>query len=293
MATALPAGADPTATLEPLAGDPEGDQRLTLGIPPGAAGDPGPRGPGITDVTVTTLPAGSNATAALQPIAGDPEGDQRLVLRVPRGADGAPGSIDDPDLTHINGLSWVHDIPLSIDEFNKLVVDQALDNDPDSPRDTGIGLVISFDRPVRMATIINPNQANDRSPRSNVFELYVRIRDQQFDVEHECVVPQVICQPVEVQQIDQNGLITAIAPRPGLDVGQAVRLVLRHTDLSWFMNMNPMFLRVVLRTDFVLDEPSGKAVDGNNIGGLVPRRPSGNGRQGDGFESWFTVIRPQ
>ena len=291
-ATALPAGADPTATLEPLAGDPEGDQRLTLGIPPGAAGDAGPRGPGITEVTVSTLPAGSNATAALQPIAGDPEGDQRLVLRVPRGADGAPGSIDDPDLTHINGLSWVHDVPLSIDEFNKLVVDQILD-DPDSPRDAGIGLVISFDRPVQMATIINPAQLNDRSPRSNVFELYVRIRDQQFDVEHECVVPQVICQPVEVQQVDGNGLITAIAPRPGLEIGQAVRLVLRHTDLSWFMNMNPMFLRVVLRTDFVLDEPSGKAVDGNNIGGQVPRRPSGNGRQGDGFESWFTVIRPQ
>jgi DNA-binding beta-propeller fold protein YncE len=288
--TGLPGGAEPTATLEPIAGDPEGDQRLALGIPRGADGDPGPRGPGITEVTVTTLPAGSNATATLQPIAGDPEGDQRLALGIPRGAD---GSMDDPDLTHINGLSWVHNRPMSIDEFDRLIVDPVLDNDPESPREIGIGLVISFDRPVRMETIIDPKQGNEREPRSDVFELYVRIRDDQFEVEHECVVPQVICQPVEVQQIDPDGLITVIAPRPGAEVAEAVRLVLRHSDLSWFRSVNPMFLRVVLRTDFVLDDVSGKAVDGNNIGGLVPRRPSGNGRQGDGFESWFRVFADQ
>jgi len=46
--------------------------------------------------------------------------------------------------------------------------------------------------------------------------------------------------------------------------------------------------RVLFRADFALDV-EGRAVDGNHIGGGVPARPSGNGREGGTFESWFRV----
>jgi hypothetical protein len=92
QATTLAAGSAATAALLPIMGDPEGDQRLMLGIPRGADGAPGNRGPGITQAVAATLPPGSSATAALVPIPGDPEGDQRLLLGLPRGADGAPGN---------------------------------------------------------------------------------------------------------------------------------------------------------------------------------------------------------
>ena len=239
---------------------------------------------------MTTAPPGANAGAELQPIAGDPEGDQRLALRVPRGEPGEPGPpgpVDDPDVTQIVGLSWVHDAALGRAEFEKLMVDASI-ADVTTARDIGIGLVILFSKEVQMATIVKQPTAADPSPRSQVFQLYVRLQINEFAVECECLVPQVVCQAVQVNQVDGNGLITDITPLPGKETTKAVRLVLPHTNYVWFMQANPMRLRVELRADFVLDL-DGKAVDGNNIGGLTPGRPSGNGRQGDTFESWLTV----
>jgi hypothetical protein len=292
-ATSLPAGADPTATLQPLSNDPEGDLRLELGLPPGADGATGPRGPGITDVAVSTLPAGADATATLQPIAGDPEGDLRLQLGIPRGEQGPAGPLDDPELTHIIGLSWAHDEAMPFNDFLNLIADPDLDNLTD-PRRRGIGLVIMFDQEVQMATVLRETDpSRPQAPtRSEVFQLYARTSDDQTELLCECLVPRLFHQPVEVIAVDGDGRIVEIAPRPGQERAKAVRLVLPHTDFSWIFNTNPLFLRIVFRADFALDL-NDKAVDGNHIGGLVPNRPSGNGRQGDTFESWFTVPRDE
>jgi hypothetical protein len=160
--------------------------------------------------------------------------------------------------------------------------------DRESPRQEGIGIVIMFDQEVQMRTVI---REEGRLPiRSEVFQLYARTRDQQMGLLCECLVPELIYQPVEVTELDGNGRIVAIAPRPGAERATAVRLVLPHIDFSWVFSEPLLFLRIVFRSDFALDI-NDRAVDGNHIGGLVPTRPSGNGRQGTTFESWFTVLR--
>ncbi len=53
------------------------------------------------------------------------------------------------------------------------------------------------------------------------------------------------------------------------------------------MGTAAVFFRVVFRADFAMDlQDEPNAVDGNHIGGIVP---TGNGRPGNTFESWFTV----
>jgi DNA-binding beta-propeller fold protein YncE len=285
MVSTLEAGSSATATLEPIAGDPEGDQRLQLNVP---RGDTGVRGPGITAVTVTTLAAGSSATATLEPIAGDPEGDQRLQLGIPRGEQGPPGPGDDPTLTHIVGLSWAHNATLTVNAMQHLLIDPNLSNVTD-PRRDGLGLVIAFDNEVNIGTILQPaDPENPQAPlTSEVFQLFARVLDRQQGLLCECLIPEARYQPVEVTSVEDTGRITEIVPRPGLESAKAVRLVF--DGVPPVFDTTQLFLRVVFRADFALDT-NGSAVDGNNIGGLVPQRPSGNGRQGDDFISWFFAM---
>jgi Collagen triple helix repeat (20 copies) len=261
-----------------------------------AEGVPGPRGPaGERGLKGETGAQGAKGDTGAQGATGakgetgaqGPKGETgETGARGLQGPAGPPGPIEDPDLTHIIGLSWTHNGALNPTEFEKLIVDNNF-GDTTSPRKDGIGLVIAFDRAVRTSTIFGSADPN-RATRSEVFQLYVRLHDDNNGVECECLIPGVMGQPVEVIQVDANNRIIEIEPRPGKELVKAVRLALPHTDFSWYLRMNPMFLRVVLRADFVLDEKD-KAVDGNHIGGLVPQRPSGNGRQGDTFESWFNV----
>jgi hypothetical protein len=272
-ATTLEPGSEATASLIPIPGDPEGDHVLRLGIPAGADGG---RGPGIVAVSVATLPPGSSATAALVPIPGDPEGDQMLQLGIPRGQPGTPGPIDDPELTHITNLSWVHAGGFdSIDEWAGFVQE--------------LGLVIKFDEEfggVQTRTLYDivdsPNFG--QVGISEVFELRVR-RNTDMGM-CECRLSNVFCEPVEAEVDPATGRIVNVNPLP-LDIENtpAVRLMM-NSDMA--RQVGAAFCRVVFRSDFALDM-NKKAVDGNHIGGLVPERPTGNGREGGTFESWFTV----
>ena len=279
-AETLEPGTEATATLVPISGD---DFELRLGIPAGENGTDGGRGPGIVDVSVTTLPPGSSATADLEPmIAEEPEGDQRLLLGIPRGQQGAPGPVEDPELTHITHLSWGHGMHFeTTDEWIRFARE--------------LGLVIAFDTEfggVQPKTVYNivdlPNLGSVGV--SEVFELRVR-RNTDMGL-CECRLPNVFCEPVEVVEIDPaTGRIVAVNPLP-LDVERtpALRLIM---NAETARRVDRAFCRVVFRSDFALDMKD-KAVDGNHIGGRVPDRPTGNGRQGGTFESWFTVgLKPE
>jgi len=87
-----------------------------------------------------------------------------------------------------------------------------------------------------------------------------------------------------------------VSARPPDDVrpeepARGFQLVLRGEDRDAMRALDSMAdpqARVLFRADFALDV-EGRAVDGNHIGGGVPARPSGNGREGGTFESWFRV----
>ncbi len=177
----------------------------------------------------------------------------------------------DPTLTHIVAVSWVHD-DVSYDSIDGFV---------DRLRRPGI--VIAFDNNVRMDTIFAR-----RDPRllSEVFQLLARAEANGGLVD--VIVPLLRCEACEPTEFDGDGRITAVEPRPGEEVTQAVRLFLpddtRIPDVV--VEFDVTAYRVVFRSDLVLDEDE-RAVDGNHLGGRVPDDRSGNGQQGGTFESWF------
>lgn len=222
-----------------------------------AEGIPGPRGP-----------AGAQGPEGPQGPPG-PEGPQG-----PPGPQGPAGT--DPKTTRIIALSWKHDDFL--DDPMQLLFDPNL-SDTEERREN-LGLVIAFENGVQMRTIFQ--DLGDRRTRSEVFVLYARHRDPRTGLLCECIVPDAFYQPVE-PRIEGN-LVVAIRPLPGEPVAKAVRLILTNKQIGTG-DVNPIAFRIVLRSDFVLDIED-RAIDGNHIGG---RLPTGNGRQGTTFESWFTV----
>jgi hypothetical protein len=102
------------------------------------------------------------------------------------------------------------------------------------------------------------------------------------------------CLPFDDFQVDGDGLIRDVDARPPDAVrpdrpARGFQLVLGDRDPPPALrDLAHPTLRVIFRADFALDEEE-RAVDGNHIGGRVPERPSGNGREGGTFESWFTV----
>jgi hypothetical protein len=322
-ATALDAGEDPTADVEPAPGGVEGDQRLVLGIPRGQDGDPGPRGPGITEASVTTRDPGTGATASLESIVGDPEGDQRLVLGIPRGANIVDVVLDTPDtgtadadldpidplnpegdqrltliipiptpeppepedFNRVINASWHHDEVLTLGAFMDRV-NPLVDGEP-----INLGLVVQFESEVLVETL------HERS----VFVLARRLDE--TGLECECVLPmkvepvaaadttlQVVCMLVgDTQRLREFELVNEV--KIETDSFDAVRLVPAE-DSSWdkilsqIDEFNIRRLTVVLRGDWILDQNKA-ALDGNHIWPGVPELPSGNGTQGN---DWISVI---
>ncbi|MBN1872729.1 MAG: hypothetical protein JXA33_00740, partial [Anaerolineae bacterium] len=284
--TTLEPGSDATASLFHLP-FPSRDFALRLGIPAGKDGEDGIRGPGIVDVDVTTLAPGSGATASLETITADPEGDQILHLGIPRGEPGEPGG--DERVPRIVALSWKHDAIIPPGAFQNFLVDPNI-TDPD-PRTEHLGLVIMFDSEIDMRTILQESDpGNPEAPtRSEVFQLYARLFDDATGLLCECLIPGATHMPVEVLNMDGDDLITEIEPRPGAEVAKAVRLVFAEKNFPGVFDRERLFVRVVLRADFVLDVEEGKGVDGNFIGGKLP---TGNARQGNTFESWLRMGDP-
>jgi hypothetical protein len=146
-----------------------------------------------------------------------------------------------------------------------------------------------FDREVQMPTVFRAEDRGDpRTTRSEVLQAIVRA-PLEGDLTHcECVIPRAMYQAVEVVERDGAGRITRIRPRQGADTSLAVRLVFPRQLSAIFDTAAPeLMIRVLFRADFAMDtQGEPRAVDGNFIGA---RFPTGNGREGDQFESWFYV----
>jgi hypothetical protein len=241
-----------------------------------AEGVPGPRGP-----------AGLPGPQGERGDKGDPGKDGLPGAKGDKGDKGNPGPLNDPDLTHIIGTSWRHDQVFKINDWLALIEDPAIDK-PD-PRTTGLGLVIEFDRVVQMNTIFSVPFPPNTLTRSEVFQLFVRLNISGNLLEG--LVFNERIQPVEVLKKNAENIITQIRPLVGADKAKAVRLVYPKDTIIGPARSLGAFLRIVLRADFVLDE-NDKAVDGNNLGGRVPTKPSGDGRQGSTFESWVGTEQP-
>jgi len=267
----------------------------------GLTGPTGPRGPGIErPVTVNTLPPGSSATAILDPIPGDPEGDLHLTLNIPRGADGV--SPVEPELPKIIGMSWIHNKVYDYADFIKLICDP--DWDKPGPRPDHLGLVLVFSENVLMKDIIQRfSDGQAEWTWSEVFQANLRLFDPNGFTERLFAAPRVmIWQPVKAD-LAADGMVTSVEPLPGEETINAVRMVLTsENEDAWKSGFLPFiptpvnnlmpslpFMRVILRSDFVHSADREFMVDGNFLNGHLP---SGNGKQGDDFESWFYIQMP-
>ncbi len=248
-----------------------------------AEGVPGPRGP--AGEQGQRGERGEQGEQGLQGIQGQ-RGLQGLQ-GIP-GRDGRDGvDATEPELTHIIGLSWAHEARLADSEARRVLVDTKFTDLNDRREETG--LVIQFDREVRTSSIFQGSRSEDPTEsRSEVFQAYIRLHDEQFPVQHECVISGAMYQAVEVTGHDGNGLISEIAPLPGAEFTKAVRLFFPREAIRVFSaNDADVPIRILLRCDFVMDtQGRPRAVDGNFVGASFP---TGNGREGDQFESWFYV----
>ena len=252
-------------------------------------GRPGPRGPaGQPGVDGTDGRDGRDGTDGADGADGEDGRDGENGVGVPPG--GTSGQMlvkinntdfntewvdppvgGDTTLTHIVAVSWVHN------DFSYGSIDEFLTR----LRETGI--VIAFDRRVRMETIF---ARRDPTVLSEVFQLLGRAESIGGLVD--VIVPLLRCEACEPREFDRDGRITAVDPQPGKETTRAVRLFLpRETRIpDVIVEFAVTSYRVVFRADLVLDE-DGRAVDGNHLGGRVPDERSGNGQQGGTFESWF------
>jgi hypothetical protein len=148
-----------------------------------------------------------------------------------------------------------------------------------------------FDREVQIETIFGSTDRGDpATSRSEVFQAFVRSPEPDDLVHCECVIPGGVYQAVEVLEQDAAGRITRVRPLQGAPTASAVRLVFPRTLSAIFDTSAPeLMIRVLFRADFAMDtQAEPRAVDGNFIGA---RLPTGNGREGDQFESWLYVSK--
>ena len=93
-----------------------------------------------------------------------------------------------------------------------------------------------------------------------------------------CPIQRVNVHPLEEIQNDGNGLVTSFKVAASRDRSKGFALI---ADGSEFRPSET--LRVLIRADFIIDVKD-RPLDGNHIGGKLP---SGNGKAGDDFLSWF------
>jgi DNA-binding beta-propeller fold protein YncE len=272
--TSLPSDAAPTATLTPIPGDPEGDQRLALSLPRGA---PGVRGPGITQATVQVITSGSS-TATLTPIPGDPEGDQRLDLRL------VVPQAQLPNAPHITAASWYHDEVLNPETFvNRFGFLRETDN---------LGFVVAFDTPIRTETLHQRSffalVRRVASPFETdvVLPMEVEYIDDDFNM-NDVDIRWLHGNTTIPEDITRNLITSANVVDGDPRIVRAVRLVIPRTlDIANIRELGITRVTIIMRGDYVLGE-NGVALDGNNIWPGVPDIKSGNGAPGD---DWVSII---
>ena len=282
------------AVLEPIdAADPDGDQRLVLTIPAGADGAAGPRGPGVTDVSVTILNTDdpNAATATLTPISGDPEGDFRLDLELPQGPQAEPIQ---EDFNTVVNASWHLDEVFGEVEFLNAFANGGNATDASD----ALGLVVQFEKPVLTLSLHNRSAF-----------IMARWRDER-GLECDCRIPTRVLpiadakandRPVRwlVGDVEENtsfNLITEVSLNLGTTVDSAIAVQLTpEAGAGWndFMQLvkgqevRRLTITVVLKGDWIVSEDDKLALDGNNIWPGIPDRPSGNGTQGN---DWISAL---
>ena len=233
---------------------PQGDP----GIPgiPGIAGTPGDDGTGIAEVNLDILPPGSQPTLTVTSSAGG------LVVTI-----GLPDAAQALDLNRIIALSWIHNQPFpgiaDVGEFGNLI------------NETGIA--VEFAEEVRFDQFTG----SDKPGESMLVEL------QRRDVRRGdlcwCAVPRINVFPLEEIENDGNGLVTKFTVAGSRSTSKGFALIAN--DIGF--GADAQTLRVLIHADFIIDVKE-RPLDGNHIGGKLP---SGNGRPGNDFLSWFTLPR--
>jgi hypothetical protein len=224
---------------------------------PGADGGIGSDGVGIEDVDLTVLPPGSAPTVNVK------TGTTGLIVTLGL-PDSAPAALD---LNRIRALSWLHGEVYpgvaNVDDFNAMI------NDKDR------GIAVAFESEVSFKQFTGPKKFGP----SLLVELQRQDRDQN---ETRCWCPlRTEVRPLgEEIESDDSGLVTRFAPAPNRLNSPGFSLMVN--DVRFDPGET---LRLVLYADFLLDTKD-RPLDGNHIGG---RLPTGNGRAGGAFISWFTV----
>ncbi|MFC4260974.1 hypothetical protein ACFOZ5_18290 [Marinobacter lacisalsi] len=245
-----------------------------------AEGTPGPRGPaGAQGPEGPEGPAGPLGPAGPRGPAG-PAGPQGPAgprgERGQRGQRGEPGPINDPDLGHIIAINWEHS------GFDS----EGLSNPDEAVEFTSrTGFAIAFDRPVELAPLMI------KGGPSPVATLELHVSGQVITVAPSEILP--IRPDIEpegyIKDFDiidsEEGKADGILIRFPEDINLGDR---RATRLTFRLNLNCEFLMA-----------DGKAIDGQHVGGALSNnlknepgyRPTGNGREGGVFVSWFFVTR--
>ena len=178
------------------------------------------------------------------------------------------------DLPHIIGINWTHGDEMGWEEFKDMLWK---DTDEDESYDKGLelekkGLVVTFDRPIAPHTI-NRHTFLFAAIITDTATGYKLLR---------YIPPEHIL--VQTDHADGKTKATFIVERGWL--GDELRGT--HSAIG-----EGAEFQIILRGDHILEDKgdgkTGKALDGNFIGGKFP---TGNGTQGGDFVSWFSV-RPR
>jgi len=222
----------------------------------GAAGAPGTDGASVDSVDLIVLDPGSEPT--LQSTQ-DEDGDWHLTFGLPQAT-----PAETLDLNSIVALGWVHGsaYPSPIqDTINSM--------------DTGIA--IAFARPVLFSAFTGSESAG----ASMLVELQRRAQ-QANGGDMTCWGPldRILVAPLESSTY-ADGVIQEFKVAESADLAWGI--VIYGDDVSLEVGE---VLRVILHCDFIVEKEDQPALDGNFQGA---RLPTGNGRPGNDFISWFTV----
>jgi hypothetical protein len=230
--------------------------------PPGPRGEPGQAGPqgpqGVRGPQGDTGPAGIDGPQG-------PQGPQGP--RGPQGPQGPQGPAAPPEkLNQIIALSWFHNRPfptVSATEFSRLM------------NSRGIAVELAQEVPFEQFT------GSDKSGPSMLVELQRQTRSEN-DTLCWCPLQRINVFPLEFVENDGAGFITRFEPTTSQRVSKGFALIANDIPFN-----DDDVLRVLVYADFILDTER-RPLDGNHIGGTLP---TGNGRPGDDFLSWFSVPR--
>jgi hypothetical protein len=279
---------------------------------PGPAGPPGPPGPGIDIVSVTELPCEESPTAG---VVGDSP-NRTLNLGIPRGCDGAPGNDG-------AGISKVEVTPLSCEQPPTATLSPDNNNPPNQILTLGLpgccdssltkiiqtnwihdgemtwfdfltkGPQVNFSDEVTLKPQIDQGwflvslefSGGERGSPTNVIEVLIWL------------IFSMIWSPgsIHVRRVDSQNIRVTSEMDPTTQavvhfasfLPSPITLLFAYV-VSYLAPGVEILARIVVKCDFLRDNED-RPVDGNHLRGQLP---SGDGRDGGEFESWFKLPQP-